>query len=336
MQMKYALTGNLTAASQAIAGMPERWRACLKGTGEVDLRALTPLSDRYYLFAESSTLGRLTGFFASKSLDGRVEKLSPQDYPPVFREPGFDGVVYALNELVLDTRQLLLRLQTNLAGCVYRHELKPEHVQLGEHSVELRVQGGVIAARKLILCAGAGNATLLNNLPTVAPKMQLRPLQQVVVRHNYPHPLYAHCLTGIRRAEPRLTITSHASGDHWVWYIGGQLASDGASMSEAELVAHARSELKTCVPWICLRHAEFSTLRVDRAEPLISGRQRPNEAFAAASGSAVICWPTKLSLVPDLADKVLGLLAPATTRPQTAIPNLPLPVAEIGAPGWEA
>jgi glycerol-3-phosphate dehydrogenase len=333
--LKYALGGALTRASQAIAGMPERWRACLNGSGDIDLRALSVLSDRYYLFAEASSLGRLTGFFASKALRGRIEKLSPPDYPPVFSDPGFNGVVYALDDLVLDTRELLVKLQDNLAGRVYRHELQSEHIQLDPKHVEVHVEGGVIHARQLILCAGTGTRTLLDGLGIATPKMQLRPLHQVVVRHNYPHPLYAHCLTGIRRAEPRMTITSHADGDHWLWYLGGQLASDGVSMSEAELLRHARNELETCVPWIAWRDAEFTALRVERAEPEQSGGQRPDEAFAQISGNAVVCWPTKFSLAPDLADKVLPLLAPPAQASKADPANLPLAAARVGVPPWD-
>src|SRR5690625_4238839 len=36
--IKYGLSGQLGAASQALAEMPERWRRCLSGNGEVDLR----------------------------------------------------------------------------------------------------------------------------------------------------------------------------------------------------------------------------------------------------------------------------------------------------------
>jgi hypothetical protein len=333
--MKYALNGNLTRASQAISGMPERWRAALAGSGEIDLRAVSVLSNRYYLFAEASTLGRLTGFFASRSLAGRIEKLHPNDYPPVFRAPGFDGLVYALDDLVLDTRSLMTRLQATLEGRIYRHQLKPEQVSMRNDGVDLAVNGGAISARQLVLCAGAGTQTLLDGLQLATPQMQIRPLHQVVVRHEHPHPLYAHCLTGIRAPEPRLTITSHADGKHWLWYLGGRLASDGVGMGSDALIAHSRAELKACLPWISMDDAEFSTARVERAEPKQSGRQRPDEAFACANGNTLICWPTKLSLAPDLADRVLGLLEPPAERAHGAHVDLLLPAPSMGQAPWE-
>ena len=42
---KYALTGKLTASSEAVADMPSRWRACYEGHGEIDLTAAELLSD---------------------------------------------------------------------------------------------------------------------------------------------------------------------------------------------------------------------------------------------------------------------------------------------------
>jgi hypothetical protein len=161
--------------------------------------------------------------------------------------------------------------------------------------------------------------------------MQLRPLKQVLVRHGHAHPLYAHCLTGIRRAEPRLTITSHPDGDAWLWYLGGQLATDGATMSNARLLAHAREELQACLPWLDWSRADLATLSVDRAEPAQHGGRRPDEAYAAVRGATLVTWPTKLSLTPDLGDKVLALLPPPT-HPSPV--RLPLPLAQIGQAPW--
>lgn len=329
--LKYALSGNLTGASEAIADMPARWAACLRGDGDVDLRGLTPLSDRYYMFAADSTLGRLTTFFASRTLRGRIRRLDRSDYPAALADPGFRGVVYELNDFVLDTPALLEHLRAGVAAQCYRHALQAQELRLGDEGVELALPGCTLQARHLIITAGAGAEPLLAALGDHDLRMQRRPLHQAVVRHDYPHPLYAHCLTGIRRAEPRLTITSHREGDHWLWYLGGQLASDGVAMAPAQLVDHARAELEACLPWVSWRNADITTLRIDRAEPAQREARRPDEAFAESAGPAVLAWPTKLSLVPDLGDKVLRLL---DSPRHAAAPCLPLPAAAVGRAPW--
>lgn len=47
---KYALTGMLTGASEAIADMPRRWRESLAGSGELDLSGVRLLSEAHYLW----------------------------------------------------------------------------------------------------------------------------------------------------------------------------------------------------------------------------------------------------------------------------------------------
>lgn len=336
--IKYALSGRLTGASEAIADMPARWRRCLSGNGELDLSGLTPLSERYYLFADDGTLGRLTTFFASRSIRGRVRRLQRNNYPPALAVPGFGGVVYELDDFVLDTGELLEALRQPVADRAYQRRVEPDDLVPTDDACVVDCGSVRLRARRIIVTAGAGAESLLDRLGAGAPQMQRRPLHQVLVRHDYPDPLYAHCLTGIRRAEPRLTITSHrpgdpGSGDHntWLWYLGGQIAGDGVALTEQALITHARRELASCVPWIRWQDAEFSTLRINRAEPALGNRRRPDQAFAAAAGSAVVAWPTKLSLVPDLGDRVLGLLPPPGAPDP---PHLDLPVATVGRAPW--
>jgi hypothetical protein len=267
-------------------------------------------------------------------LRGRIERLPPAARPPAFAD--FRGVVYALNDFVLDTASLLATLLAPVADRVYHHALQPESLQVSARGVEVELNGRRLAARHLLVSAGAGAQPLLERLrvlqpQTPPPRMQLRPLHQVIVRHRFPHPLYGHCLTGIRRPEPRLTITSHRDGDGWLWYLGGQIAGDGVAMSQQALVDHARAELRACVPWIDWTDADISTLRIDRAEPAEASGRRPDQAFAEASGSVIAAWPTKLSLVPDLGDRVLALLPPPAVR---AAPPLNLPRARIGRSPW--
>ena len=115
--LKYALSGALNTASEAVAAMPERWRACLSGSGEVDLRGVHTSSKACHLWSpDESMLARLGGFLASKALRGRVRRLDAREYPSPFDASGFDGAVYELDELVLDVPSLLARLSQAQRG----------------------------------------------------------------------------------------------------------------------------------------------------------------------------------------------------------------------------
>jgi glycine/D-amino acid oxidase-like deaminating enzyme len=332
--LKYALSGRLTRASEAIAGMPPRWRRCLAGHDDVDLSGLTPLSEHYYLFADAGSLGRLTGFFASKLLRGRISRVAPHEFPHAFRR--FDGVLYRLNDFVLDTAAVLARLRRGLDDRLLQLDIRPDMLHRHDDGWRLEIGDAQIDARRLILAAGAGNGPLLEGLGIREPAMQLRPLHQVIVRDPQLEPVFAHCLTGIARAEPRITITSHpdprAEG-RWLWYLGGQLATDGVGRDADQQVAHARAELTRCVPWFDWSDAELTAFRIDRAEPAQEGGERPDEAFVAATDGCVVGWPTKLSLVPDLGDRVLSELPPPL--PGEGFPPLGLPTATMGTPPWQ-
>nr|MDQ2695656.1 FAD-dependent oxidoreductase [Pseudomonadota bacterium] len=45
---KFALQGEISGAAQAIGDMPDAWRRCLAGDGEVDLRGVNLLADHQY------------------------------------------------------------------------------------------------------------------------------------------------------------------------------------------------------------------------------------------------------------------------------------------------
>lgn len=334
--LKYALGGALTAAGEAMREAPGRWRACLAGSGEVDLRGLVPASQHCYLFSGADTVGRLSAFLAGKALRGRVERLQRPDFPNALRGDGFCGSVYRLQDFVLDSGALIARLGALAAGHIYRHRLVADACSL-DRTVRIRTAGKTLVANRLILAAGAGNAALLEGLGLSGVRMQRRPLHQVVVRHAGLPPMFGHWVTGIDQAEPRLTITSHgagaSSGGSPLWYLGGQLSTGGVERDARAQCDYAKRELQACFAWMDWSDAEFETLKIDRAEPVQQAGLRPHHAFAAASGSCIVCWPTKLTLVPDLADRVLKLLPP----PEHASPEpLGLPAASLGRAPWEA
>lgn len=100
-------------------------------------------------------------------------------------------------------------------------------------------QTTLLQAKRFVLAAGEGAEALLNTWGVSQPKMQVRPLQMVMVRHSYPEPVYAHCLG--TTPLPRMTITSHPDIDgKWVWYLGGGIAEDGVKQSAEELIVTAK------------------------------------------------------------------------------------------------
>ena len=317
--LKYALSGSVNAASEALAAMPGRWRACLNGSGEVDLRGVRTSSDRCYLWSpDESMLGRLRGFLASKALLARVRRLDAHEHPAPFHRSGFSGVIYELDELVLDTSSLLARLADAQRGYTMRADVSVDQFVRGDDGsiAALRLPAVDVCAIHYAFAAGTGNEALVAPLGGAAPPMQRRPLRQVIVRHPNLPALYAHCVPQLPKVEPRLTVTTHtdARGER-LWYVGGQLASDGVDRSDEDQVRHARAELAACLPWIDLSRAHIESLCVDRAEPLQTGGRRPDEAFVASVANVLVCWPTKLALVPDLGDKVLTQLpAPSGSR----------------------
>lgn len=143
--LKYALGGAATPASEAIAAMPARWRACLAGTGEIDLTPLRPLSDCFHFFSQDGAAGKLTAFLAGKLLQGRARRLRPQEFPAFLPASAFTdkGVVYRLDDFVLDPRDLVDRLAA--LGAPQIHYIKPQtRIKVGQHQVSIEDRKSVV------------------------------------------------------------------------------------------------------------------------------------------------------------------------------------------------
>lgn len=342
--IKYSLAGALSGASEAIAGMPDYWRRCLSGTGELDLRRARVLSEHFYLWSSTAAGSRVTTFLASRAVRGRVASIPAAQRPPLFREPGFKGSLYRLVDLVLDVPSLVAALAEPwreaifaLAGTAHAWERDGA----GELVLELTTPTARLrlAPAAFVCAAGAGNEALLAELGAAAPVMQRRPLQQVFVRHRYPHALHGHCLG--RETTPRLTVSSHPVGaGEQVWYLGGTLAEEGVGMTPAALIERARRELAELLPWVPLgADARWGTLAIDRAEPRQHGLLRPDQAYADwadCPGNALIAWPTKLTLCPNLAQQVAAQLQARGIAPRGgATPALPLAPPPLAPTPWQ-
>ncbi len=313
--LKYALTGFLNASANAVEDMPKRWKDCLAGTGEIDLRSVNVLSHEQLLWSTGSLGSEIAGFFASKSLNSRVKKLDKRLYPSVLQNPSFKGHVYRLEEVVLDTVSLIDTLAKPHQDFIFKinpHEgyaftIDPEckdkissvEIRSGQETLSLQ-------AERYLFTAGEGNEQLSLCLAH-PPVMQRRPLQMLVAKFKTHYPFFGHCIdTGMN---PRITITTHPTqDDQSVWYLGGQIAEDGVNRSPEKQIAIAKKELNSLLPWLEMETVEWRSFFINRAEPAQPGGKRPDSVSLTAIENVLVAWPTKLALSPLLADQVIAKL----------------------------
>lgn len=335
--LKYAVGGKLTEASEALAAMPERWLAALRGEGPVDLSGAELLSDHQILWTRGNVVSQVVGFFGSKAVRGRSSSLKRADYPAAFDPERYRGSLFRIDEPVVDPVSAIRELSREL--CIHQVDweknarLEIEDSMIAAITITDRNGASVrIEAGQFVLAAGAGNGPLLQQLGIESPQMQLRPLHQVIVRKGILPPLYGVCVgTG---PKPPLVVTTHRdSAGRTVWYAGGEIAEQsGVARSEADQVAAAKALFAELLPWIDLADAEWHTWRGDRAEPLTGTGDRPAGAYCQRIGNVIVAWPTKLALAPDLADQILKETAGSIIGPGG---KLDLPVPNLGTAPWD-
>ncbi len=353
--VKYALgSSGHTDASRAIARMPEIWRRCLRGEGEVDLRSARVLSEHQYLWTSPGILGKLGGLGATLAMRADVRRVESDGRPPIFRDAPRSVGVYEVDEPVLDGWSVVEALAAAQgAWCLRPASVRRVDVRRSDDGRVETVSvhtgttlGGVeFRARGVVCAAGEGNAELRAHFGEPISLMpQTRPLHMVMMR-GAPGPLFAHCVGA--STLPHLTITSGRDrSGAWVWYVGGAIAEDqGVARDEHEQVSAARRAIGEMLGWIDLDGCAFATCRWNRAEGVPasqSGVRRPEGPTVERSGfgNVVYVWPTKLAFAPLAAERVHAELHRAGVHPgggaDEAI-DLPamLEHAPIGPRPWE-
>jgi len=335
---KYALTGTLSEATQAIGDMPQYWRNCLAGEGELNLSRVRVLSQHQHLWSTENLVSRMTGFFASKAMRSRMMAVEGGDRPDLFHSSAFKGTVYRLDEPVLDVPSLVSELVRQQGDACFA--VQPEMLRLDPENpgcLEIKNAAGslTLQAQQLVLAAGAGNEMLLKRLGRDTPKMQRRPLHMLMARGSLPK-LYAHCLGA--SANPRLTITSYPlAEDETVWHLGGQVAESGVERNEKEHIAAGKAELAALLPWLDMTDVCWSTRRIDRAEIATPGGKRPDSWHVGNEKGVITAWPTKMAFAPCVATDVLHFLEQSDIKPcgddRKALVNLPHP--PLAQPPWD-
>ena len=305
---KYALTGKLTASSEAVADMPALWRDCHNGKGKLDLTRATLLSDAHYLWSTSSLTSRVSGFFASKVMRARTNELDENTRPDLFKHADFKGQIYALDEPVFDAMSVVKAIAEPVMESILA--IKGNTVKYDNNVLTVQSQNDQdyeFSFEKIVLTAGQGNAGLLSALGMQQPEMQLRPLKMVMLRGGLSDMVFAHCMGA--SVNPRITITSnHDEQGEVVWYLGGQLAEDGVGRTDANQIEQAKKELSELIPWLDQSKTQWATLDIDRAEVKEPGTKRPDTFFVEQQARVITTWPTKMALSPLMAESVLEVI----------------------------
>ena len=325
--LKYALGGSVTDAANTIAALPARWRACFDGTGEIDLSSCEVLSERYYMWSSASYRSKIKAFFGSKSLQGRVQAVPRDEFPPFFAGATVEGSLYALPDFAVDTPSLLSALRARYEASIFKvdpRDIRFTHDASGcARSVTLRAGTGIgeavrdaqnntvsIDAQRMIFCAGKGNQALIDAAGMRKPASQLRPLNMVWMKKAGLGSVFAHCIGEDFSLTPKLTVTTHLADDGMpVWYLGGEIAESGVGVPDDELIERAKRLIADLFPWVDLSGAQWGCLAIDRAEAKMADGSRPDGALFIAEDGYIAAWPTKLTLTPALADSVLAELA---------------------------
>jgi glycerol-3-phosphate dehydrogenase len=338
--MKYALNGVLSQASDAIKEMPDRWKRCIAGDGDVDLQGVIQYSNAHYLWSQKSLGAKITSFFAKKAMSGRVDSVDKNNYPTIFNHTSFKGNLYKLNEIVLDVPSVLRKLSERYCSRIIEIDTNSCQWQQDNngniHSVTSPVKKLTISAQRFIFSAGEGNEAILAQINADIVQMQRRPLHMSTVTHRTNLPIYAHCIGA--SSKPLVTITHHINDDGtFTWYLGGDHAETGVERDSQQQIDTAQQLLKKILPWVTLEDAKWDTLRVNRAEPMQNNLTRPDSAFVQSHCNYIVAWPTKLALAPDLSDKVIDILSKQQLLPMHSVSKeqlQQLPKASIATTPW--
>jgi glycine/D-amino acid oxidase-like deaminating enzyme len=297
---RYLLDPGSTSHAKSVAPLPERWDACLSGTGEIDLREVRVLSETQVMWSTGGLMRNLALRAASLSLMTKTRKLAVVEKPAALSDIA-DGHVYGLPEKVLDVASLSSVLAEQHAHRIYRGD-----VESVTRNGQVLVSGASIDAEIVICAAGVGNKKLLGLLGVSEQCSQHRPIRQVLVK-AMPYPLFGHAITTSYR--PQITVTSYPLPfGGYVWYVGGALAEYATALTDDAAIEFAKKEMCSLFKHLDWGGKQWATWYGIRAEAFSTNGRLPDGPIVHQYDRVMAVWPTKLTLVPLLGDLVLSRL----------------------------
>lgn len=338
--LKYSLHGLLTSAAKEARDAVETWKQCFAGKGVPDLSGVKILSPACYLWGTDSAASKIGMLGARIGL-----RSTPQNVPPAERPAALakcSGAVYRIDEEVLSPQSLLENLAAPNRDAIFHYDaaspIEFDQSAPGDmQAVTITSPGGVekltVAADYFMFTAGNGNAELRSRAGFPSEKMQRRPLHVALARGPLPD-FYGHCIEG---AKTRITVTSGRDAEgRTVWQIAGNLAEDSINIDREALIRAAQTDVAETLPAVDLHGTEWTTFRIDRAEGATLTGGRPDSFKLFTDGNVLTAWPTKLVLVPKLADELTKFVAQTEPRPASfAELNAAWPHPTVAPPHWD-
>ncbi len=302
--LKYAFAGKVNKLAKSISAMPDRWRACLNGTGELDLSATDVSTQSQILMIPSGLMGGLVKLVTKKVLGGQVREIPKSEWPNDIVRSGFKGQLVYMDEPVLNVPSLVRALCTPYHDSIRRIEwddvsFDGKDLHIGKHT---------ITADHFIFTAAGNNHAIATSLGhDTGLKTQARPLRMGMLRPA-PFALYAH-LVG-QSDKPVATITTHKDKDGTlVWYLGGGVAERAKESDPLEVYKSTIKGLTKYLPKLDLSNVQWNSLPIDRFEGKSDKEGwMPDTPVIHSHGTYHYCWPTKLTFSPLLADKVFAFI----------------------------
>lgn len=306
--LKYAFAGKVNSLAQSISAMPDRWRACMRGDGEVDLRGVEVAAQSQLLMIPSGLMGGLIKLVTQKALGGQVRPVERSEWPAAAVQSGFKGQVVYMDEPVLNVPDLMRVLAMPYMDSIRRIDM--DDVRFDGQTVQ--IVGSRIEAKHIIFTAAGSNDKIAAQLGhSKGLHVQRRPLLMGMLRPA-PFALYAHLVGSSDK--PVATITTHkADNGDLVWYLGGSVAERGKDADPEDVYAAVREAFSKYMPALDLSQARWDVLPIDRVEGKSDTQSwLPDTPTVHQSGNYLYCWPTKLTFAPMLGDAIFEIIGAAS------------------------
>lgn len=309
--MKYALGGKVSKVAETISAMPLRWRAALKGEGDVDLSSIKPNATSQHLMIPAGLLSGPMKIFSKTVLGKSVHEVAPDKWPPELLVSGFKGALVDMEELVLDMPSVLRALCKPYKDSIRKIDW-PDGVEFAMDGADIdhiTLHGDTtVQAERYIFTGASSNLTAAQRTGHDSKlSTQHRPLLMGMIK-NAPFEIYAHMIGTSEK--PVGSITTHTTSDgERVWYIGGLVAERKKEADPEEVYKACEKAFAKFMPDLDMSAFEWATLPIDRVEAKANqDGWLPELPSLHSAGNALYGWPTKLVFAPLLSDYILEQL----------------------------